>query len=80
MSICANTPLLLDNVLQPRDHLVWGQRAEAKPGAARLQSRDDLGQVVTDQTESSVFGELLDYCSREREREKRRFMSVITIN
>lgn len=55
------SPLLLDYVLQPRDHLVRGQRAEAKPGAARLQGRDDLGQVVTDQTESSVFCKLLNH-------------------
>lgn len=51
---------LLDNVLQSRHHLVWRERAEAEPGAARLQGWDDLGQVVADQAESSVFCELLN--------------------
>lgn len=59
-----NAPLLLDDVLQPRSHLVWGQRAEAKPGASGLQGRDDLGQVVTDHTEASVLCELLDHWRR----------------
>lgn len=53
--------LLSDNVLQSRNHLVWRQRAEAEPGAARLQGRDDLGQVVADEAESSVFCELLNH-------------------
>lgn len=56
-----DSPLLLDNVLQPRDHLVWGQRPKTKPGATRLQGRDDLGQVVADHTETSVFCELLNH-------------------
>lgn len=56
-----HSPLLLDNMLQTRDHLVLGQRAEAKPGAAGLQGRDDLGQVVADQTESGVFCKLLNH-------------------
>lgn len=60
-SISSLTPLLLDDMLQPRDHLVRRQWAEAKPGASRLQSRDDLGQVVADQTEPSVFCELLNH-------------------
>lgn len=51
-------------MLQSRDHLIWGQRAETKPGATRLQGRDDLGQVVADHTESSVFRELLDHWER----------------
>lgn len=55
------TPFLLDYVLQPGDHLIWGQRAEAEPGASGLQSRDDLGQVVADETEPSVFRKLLNH-------------------
>lgn len=54
-----HTPLLLDDVLQPRHHLLRGQWPEAKPGAAGLQGWDDLGQVVADQTEAGVFSELL---------------------
>lgn len=54
-------PLLLHDVLQPRHHLVRGQRPEAKPGATGLQGRDDLGQVVADHTESGVFRELLNH-------------------
>lgn len=48
-------------MLQPGDHLIRGQRAEAEPGAPGLQSWDDLGQVVADETEASVFCELLDH-------------------
>lgn len=48
-------------MLQPGDHLIWGQRAEAEPGAPGLQSWDDLGQVVADETETSVFCKLLDH-------------------
>lgn len=55
-----NSLLLLDNVLQPRDHLVWRKRTKAEPGAARLQGGDDLGKVVANETESSVFCELLN--------------------
>lgn len=62
-----HSPLLLDHILQPRDHLVRGQRAEAKPGASRLQGGDDLGQVVADQTESRVFCKLLNHWNRDRE-------------
>lgn len=51
---------LLDNVLQPRNHLVLRQRAESEPGAPRLQGWDDLGQVVADEAKSSVFCELLN--------------------
>lgn len=52
-------PLLLDDMLQPRHHLLRGQWPEAKPGAAGLQGWDDLGQVVADQTEPGVFSKLL---------------------
>lgn len=56
----SHTPLLLNYILQPGHHLIWGEGAEAKPGASGLQSRDDLWQVVADQTEPSVFCKLLN--------------------
>lgn len=55
-----HTPLLLDYMLQPGHHLIWGQWAEAKPGASGLQRWDDLWQVVADQAEPSVFCKLLN--------------------
>lgn len=55
-------------MLESGDHLGLGQRSETEPCASRLQRRDDFRQVVTDQTEPSVLGELLDHW-RERERE-----------
>lgn len=57
-------------MLESGDHLGLGQRSETEPCASRLQRRDDFRQVVTDQTEPSVLGELLDHW-RERERVRR---------
>lgn len=54
-------PLLLDDVLQPRHHQLWGEGPEAKAGAAGLQRGDDLGEVVADEAEARVLGELLNH-------------------
>lgn len=58
------SPLLLDDVLQPRHHQLWGEGPEAKAGAAGLQRGDDLGEVVADEAEARVLGELLNHCVR----------------
>ena len=47
-------------MLQPADHLVLHEWTKAKSGAARLDGRDDLGEVVADETEPSVLGVLLN--------------------
>lgn len=61
-----HTPLLLYYMLKPGHHLIWGKWAKAKPGASRLQSWDDLWQVVADQTKPSVFCKLLNYWNAKR--------------
>ena len=50
----------LDDVLQSRQHLLLGEGSESESGASRLQGRNDLGQIVANQTEASVFGVFLD--------------------
>lgn len=62
------SPLLLDDVLQPGHHQLWGEGPEAEAGAAGLQGRDDLGEVVADEAKAGVLGELLDHCMRAGER------------
>lgn len=59
------SPLLLDDVLEPRHHQLRGQGAEAEAGAAGLQGGNDLGQVVADEAEPGVFCELLDHCKKD---------------
>ena len=44
------------------NHLVGGQRSEPEAGTTRLERRDDLGQVVTDDAEPRVLCELLNDC------------------
>ena len=42
-------------------HLFGGERTEPEAGAPRLQSGDDLGQVVTDDAEARVLCKLLNH-------------------
>ena len=51
---------LLDDVLQANKHFVFSQRSESEARASRLDGRDDLGQVVADDAEARVFGELFE--------------------
>ena len=59
------SPFLLYDILQSRDHLLRGKRPKAKSGASRLEGRNDLGQVVTDETKTNIFSELLNHCMKE---------------
>ena len=65
------SPFLLYDILQPWDHLLGRKRPKAKSGASWLESRNDLWQVVTDETKTNIISELLNHCMREREREGR---------
>ena len=63
--IKTTTPLpqlafFLDDVLQSRQHLVFRERSESESGASRLQSRNDLGEIVANEAESRVLRVLLD--------------------
>lgn len=60
----ANSLLFLYYMFQSRDHELGCQRAKSEPRAPRLQGRDDLGQVVTDEAEPGVFCELLNHWER----------------
>ena len=48
-------------MFKPGQHLLVAERTKAKSGAARLEGRDDVGQVVADQTEPHVVRELLNH-------------------
>ena len=52
---------LCDDIFKPWHDLFICERAKAKPHAARLEGRDDLGQVVADDAEPGVFCELLNH-------------------
>ena len=56
-----NSPLLFHHVFKTGQHLLVAERTEAKSGAARLKGRDDVGQVVADQTEPHIVGEFLNH-------------------
>lgn len=56
------SPLLLYDVLQPGHHQLRGEGPKTESGAAGLQRGDYLGEVVADEAEAGVFGELLDHC------------------
>lgn len=53
--------LLLGDRLHSRQHLLALERGEPKASAARLDRRDQLRQVVADEAEARVFGELLNH-------------------
>ena len=55
------SPFFFHHVFKPGQHLLVAERTEAKPGAARLEGGDDVGQVVADQTEPHVVRELLNH-------------------
>ena len=55
------SPFFFHHVFKTGQHLLMAERAEAKPGAARLEGWDDVGQVVADQTEPHVVRELLNH-------------------
>ena len=57
-------PFFLDDMLESQFHLFRFQRSEPEPSAARLEGRDDLGEVVADQTETDVLCELFYHCTR----------------
>lgn len=59
----ANLPLCFDDMLKSCCHLFIVKRSKPKSCAARLQSWDYLGQVVTNQTEPCVLCKFLHYCS-----------------
>lgn len=49
-------------MLQPVPDMVLTQWRESKPGASRLQSRDNLADVVTYEAEASIPGVFLNHC------------------
>ena len=53
-------------MLQSQLHLRGLERPKPEASAARLEGRDDLGQVVAYQAESDVLSELLYNCSQKR--------------
>ena len=62
VSFSPNSPFLFHDMFKTGQHLLVGERTEAEPGAARLEGRNDVGQVVTDKTKPHVVSELLDHC------------------
>lgn len=59
----ANIPFCFDDMLKSCCHLFIVKRSKPKSCAARLQSWDYLGQVVTNQTEPCVLCKFLHYCN-----------------
>ena len=57
--------LSVSHHLHSGNHMITRQGAEPKPGTARLDGRDELGEIVGNDTESYTLGVLL-YDSAER--------------
>ena len=59
-----DSPFTFNDTLKSHFHLIIIQWSKSKAGAARLESRDDLGQVVADQTEPGVLCEFFHHCNK----------------
>ena len=55
--------LLLDHIVQSIHYLARLQRCKSKLGTARLDGRNDLVQVVADETKAHIFRILLNNCN-----------------
>lgn len=59
-------PFTLNNVLQSLVNLFQGQRGESEPRTPRLDSGDDLTDVIADDAESHILCVFLDHCKKKR--------------
>ena len=57
---------LLQNVQQTTPDQLWIEWLEAETSAARLQRRNDLRDIVADETEARVLRVFLDDCMKEK--------------